>query len=139
MPNTAKYTMMKATSEAPTAGAASGDADSAVRISPYTVNGCRPTSVVIHPAITATNPAGPMSTAKRFNVRHSYSLPRQRASRLHAPSANISTPRPTMMRNVQNTTRTGGRSAAGIVSSPASGASRSCLRIKEDQRGICSG
>ena len=34
MPNTEKYTMTNATSEAPTAGAASGEADSAVRISP---------------------------------------------------------------------------------------------------------
>ena len=34
MPNTAKYTMTKATSEAATAGAASGDADSAVRSRP---------------------------------------------------------------------------------------------------------
>ena len=35
-----------------------GETESAVRNSPYTVHGCRPTSVVVQPARTATNPSG---------------------------------------------------------------------------------
>ena len=55
--------MTKAISDEATAGAASGEADSAVRNRPKTVNGCRPVSVVTQPAITATNPAGPIAIA----------------------------------------------------------------------------
>ena len=77
-----------------------------------------------------------MSTAKRFIQRQSYSLPRQRAIRLQAPSASMSIPSPTMMRKVQNTTSTGGRFSGAMVSSPASGASASCLRISDPRRGI---
>ncbi|GAC1479302.1 MAG: hypothetical protein NVS1B6_20310 [Steroidobacteraceae bacterium] len=47
-----------------TAGAASGEAASVVRNNLYTVKGCRPVSVVIQPASTATNPAGPIANAQ---------------------------------------------------------------------------
>src|SRR5216683_2929164 len=52
-----KYTMTKASSDEPTAGAARGETESAVRRSPYTVKGWRPTSVVNQPASTAMQPA----------------------------------------------------------------------------------
>src|SRR4051794_24209098 len=134
--NTAKYTMMKATRDEPTAGAARGDADSTVRSSPYTVNGCRPVSVVIQPARTAMKPAGAIAIAKTCNNRDSYSVPRQRVHRPNKPSANISTPIPTMIRNDQNVIGTGGQFSRGTVSSPASGASGECLRISEPSLGI---
>ena len=41
-----------------------------------------------------------------------------------------------MMRNDQNTIGHGGQSARGIVSRPASGALRSCLRISDESLGI---
>src|SRR5690606_26570034 len=107
-PNTMKYTTMKASSEAPTAGASSGEALSAVVSSPCTVNGWRPTSVVIQPAITATKPAGAIASAARCSAGQSYSRPRSRASRLHAPSASIASPSTTITRNDQNTIATGG-------------------------------
>ena len=67
--------MMKAISEEATAGAASGEADSAVRNNPYTVNGWRPVSVVIQPASTAMKPEGAIATANMCSSRESYSLP----------------------------------------------------------------
>ena len=61
--------MMKAISDEPTAGAASGEAESTVRSSPYTVNGWRPVSVVIQPASTAMKPDGAIINAKRCSSR----------------------------------------------------------------------
>ena len=61
--------MMKAISDDPTAGAASGDAESTVLSRPNTENGCRPVSVVIQPASPATNPAGPIAMAKNCRKR----------------------------------------------------------------------
>ena len=61
--------MTNAINDEPTAGAASGEADSTVRNSPYTVNGCRPVSVVIQPASTAMKPAGPIAIAATCNNR----------------------------------------------------------------------
>ena len=57
-PNTKKYVTTKAVSDAPRAGAPIGEADSAVRSSPYTVYGCRPTSVTTQPASIAIKPDG---------------------------------------------------------------------------------
>ena len=131
MANTAKYTTAKAASEDPTAGAASGDADWTVRNRPYTVNGWRPVSVVIHPASTATNPAGPISIANRCTNRDSYRVPRQRAQRLNRPRPNIRKPMPTMMRNDQKVIGTGGQFSRGTVSRPFIGAFEIVL---EDQR-----
>ena len=57
--------------------------------------------------MTAAKPAGPISTAARCKSRQSYKRLRARASRLHNPSESINSPKPTMMRNDQNTTATG--------------------------------
>jgi hypothetical protein len=38
---------------------------SEVRITSYTTHGCLPTSVVIHPAISATTESGPATTRAR--------------------------------------------------------------------------
>ena len=72
-------TTMKASSDAPTAGASSGETESAVRSRPWIVQGWRPASVVIQPAMTATKPLGPIRIAKRCSSGQSYSVPRQRA------------------------------------------------------------
>src|SRR6266567_2507371 len=124
--------MTKAISEDATAGAASGEADSTVRRSPKTVNGWRPVSVVIQPAITATKPAGPIEIASRDKRLDWYSFPRQRIHRLSRPSPKISDPRPTITRNDQNVIGTGGQFSLGTVSSPASGASNECFKISDD-------
>ena len=39
------------------------------RITWYTIHGCRPTSVVIHPAISATTDSGPAATTDSSNHR----------------------------------------------------------------------
>src|SRR6201995_934796 len=104
-----KYTMTKTTNEEPTAGAARGEADSVVRSNPYTVNGCRPVSVVIQPARTAMKPAGPISIAKTCNSRDWNSVPRQRHQALNRPRPKIRKPIPTTMRNDQKVIGAGGQ------------------------------
>src|SRR5947209_1442019 len=105
--------MIKAISDEPTAGAASGDTESTVLSRPYTVKGWRPTSVVTQPASTAINPAGPIASANTRSGRDRYSVPRQRVHRLSRPSAAIKNPDPTMIRNDQNTIGTGGQFSRG--------------------------
>jgi hypothetical protein len=51
------------------------------------------------------------------------------------PSSSISIPSPTMTRNDQNTTGTGGQFSRGTLSRPFIGAFRSCLRISDDSFG----
>ena len=63
-------------------------------------------------------------------------MPRQRINRLSRPSASISNPMPTMIRNDQNVIGTGGQFSRGTVSRPAIGASRQCFRISEPSFGI---
>jgi hypothetical protein len=53
----------------PTCVALTGETASAVRISPCTIHGWRPISVVNQPASNATSPLGPISSAKRRNGR----------------------------------------------------------------------
>jgi hypothetical protein len=48
------------------------------RITSYTIHGCRPTSVVIHPAISATTDSGPAATTAHSSQRGS---PRRRNRR----------------------------------------------------------
>ena len=62
-PNTVKYTTTKIASVSATGPAPCGDTASLVRISPYTIQGWRPISVVIQPARIATSPAGPIHCA----------------------------------------------------------------------------
>src|SRR6266508_2549696 len=124
--------MTKAMSEDATAGVAKGEADSAVRSSPKTVNGWRPVSVVIQPASTAMKPAGPIAIESQCNRRAWYSFPRHRIPKLSKPSPNISDPRPTMTRNDQNVIGTGGQFSLGTVSRPSSGAFKECFKISDD-------
>jgi hypothetical protein len=44
-----------------------------VRKTPYTVHGCRPTSVVIQPAMTAIKPSGAVNWHRRWNQTASHS------------------------------------------------------------------
>ena len=101
------------------------------------MNGCRPVSVVIQPASTAMKPAGPIATANMMQQRGNRTACRgTRINRLNRPSASISKPMPTMMRNDQNVIGTGGQFSRGTVSRPAIGASSECLRISEPSFGI---
>ena len=56
--------------------------------------------------------------------------PPSRSSRLQAPSRIISTPSPTLMREDQDTTATGGRSSRWNSFSPAKWPSQLCVRIR---------
>ena len=89
-------------------GKAIGAALFTVRINPYTVNGCRPTSVVVHPASTARNPAGAITTAARINALVVYNRPRIRCSRPHNPTSSIRPHSPSIARNDQNIYGAGG-------------------------------
>ena len=80
-------------------------------------------------------PEGAIATANMCSSRESYSLPCTRISRLNRPSASISNPMPTMIRNDQNVIATGGQFSRGTVSRPAIGASGECLRISEPSFG----
>ncbi len=103
---------------------------------PNTVNGCRPVSVVIQPASTATKPAGPIIIANTCSSRDWNSRPRHRIHRLSRPSPRIRNPRPTMTRKRPERDRHRRQFSRGTVSRPASGASGECLRISEDIFGI---
>jgi len=48
------------------------------RITSYTIHGCRPTSVVIHPAISATTDSGPAATTPHSSHRGSAARRRNR-------------------------------------------------------------
>ena len=92
-----------------------GVAASAVRITPYTTQGWRPTSVTYQPASMAISPEGPIHSAKRCSARIR-TAGRASASTAPRSPARSSGPNPTMTRKDQNTTGTLGRSAAGRTS-----------------------
>ena len=122
---------MNAISDVATPGSPIGDMLSAVRIRPYTVKGCRPTSVVIHPQITAAKPDGPITRTARCSQRFSNSDRRQRRNRLQSPIAAIRKPMPIIARKVKNTIVEFGRSARGKSFSPGTRPSSVCVRINE--------
>src|SRR5271156_1869373 len=63
-----------------------GETESAVRSRPYTVQGWRPTSVVTHPAMTATKPSGAAAWHSR---RNSNTGSRVMGAHLADPGSNI--------------------------------------------------
>ena len=87
----------------------------------YTIHGCRPTSVVIHPAISATTDSGPAATTAH---RASRGRPRRRnrRKRYTSPSSASSVPIPTIVWKANRTTLTGGWSASGTMSRPLTAA-----------------
>ena len=88
------------------------------RITWYTIHGCRPTSVVIHPAISATTDSGPAATTDTSNSRGKVPRRRNRRNRYASPIAASSVPIPTIVWNENRTTLTGGWSANGTIASP---------------------
>ena len=105
-----------------------GVTESLVRISPYTVQGWRPLSVVVHPASTAINPSGMPNVAQRSQRGLVSSLPRANSTMPESTSANISNAMPTMIRNAKNTTATFGRSSRGKSFRPSTVPFGSCVR-----------
>jgi len=62
----------------------------------YTIHGCRPTSVVIHPAISATTDSGPDATTDHKRIRGRPRF-RNRKYRYTNPISASSDPIPTMV------------------------------------------
>jgi hypothetical protein len=83
----------------------------------YTIHGWRPTSVVIHPAISATTESGPAATTAHRTGR-GRPRRRHRRNRYTRPSSASSVPIPTMVWKANRTTLTGGWSASGTLFSP---------------------
>ncbi|MCY1383578.1 hypothetical protein D9M69_717190 [compost metagenome] len=77
-----------------------------------------------------------MRTAARCSQRFSPSVPRQRHQSDQSPRPSMANPMATMMRKDQKTIATGGCSSFGTVSRPASGALRSCFKMRLDSFGI---
>jgi hypothetical protein len=101
----------------------------------YTIHGCRPTSVVIHPAISATTDSGPAATTAHSSGR---GRPRRRNRRYRytRPRSASSVPMPTMAWNEIRTTLTGGWSASGTMSSPLTVAPGLWKASSDSSRGI---
>ena len=79
------------------------------RITWYTIHGCRPTSVVIHPAISATTDSGPAATTGTSNQRgNGIRRLNTRRNKYATPITASSVPIPTMVWNENRTTLTGG-------------------------------
>ncbi len=91
----------------------------ATRSTPYTIQGCRPTSVVIQPASVAITAAAPETATARRNQRLAgRSRRRHQDQASQAPRASRPKPMPTMVSKARCTISTGGWSAAGTASSP---------------------
>ena len=92
----------------------------AVRSTPYTTHGWRPTSAVYQPASVAMNGSGKLRKMKRSSQRL-FSIRCLMISQepSHA-SPSMIRPQPTMTRKVMNGMRTGGRSCGGKDVSPTS-------------------
>jgi len=113
------------------------------RITSYTIHGCLPTSVVIHPAISATTDSGPAATTAHSTARGSARL-RNRRYRYTRPSSASRVPMPTIVWKENRTTLTGGCSASGTMFSPLTVAlglwkasSESSLGISTPQTTAC--
>ena len=78
------------------------------RITSYTIHGWRPTSVVIHPAISATTDNGPAATTERSNGRGKDPRRRNRRNKYTSPISASRVPIPTIVWNENRTTFTGG-------------------------------
>src|SRR5438045_9052744 len=86
------------------------DATSAVRSSPYTMNGCRPISVTYQPASVATQPEKVMAVSTHSSGRGRALAAQPRRRYIHQPdqlASSISTPTPTIARKAKNTGATG--------------------------------
>jgi hypothetical protein len=89
------------------------------RITWYTIHGCRPTSVVIHPAISATTDNGPAATTDSSRTRgNDVRRLNNRRNKYTSPITASSVPIPTIFWNENRTTLTGGWSASGTIASP---------------------
>ncbi len=97
-----------------------------VRRIPFTTQGCRPTSVTIQPASTATSPSGPTNPSHRRKRRPVGSALRRhpRNPATTAVPASVM-PAPTITWKARWVTSTGGRSSSGKSSSPFTSASKS--------------
>ena len=73
------------------------------------VQGWRPTSVTVQPAMTATKPSGATSMQRRRKDGVSNSRRRSHSSQPSATVPSMIKPMPTMMRKAKNTGQTGGR------------------------------
>jgi hypothetical protein len=79
------------------------------RITSYTIHGCRPTSVVIHPAISATTDSGPAATTDTSSQRGNDARRlKNRRNRYASPISASRVPIPTMVWNENRTKLTGG-------------------------------
>ena len=85
-----------------------GDDASAVLSRPWTIHGCRPTSVSTQPASAARKGAAIVATAVHRNQRVRSSRPRQYKKAPSAATRKTSVPRYAMIRMPQYVARTGG-------------------------------
>jgi hypothetical protein len=101
----------------------------------YTIHGCRPTSVVIQPAISATTDSGPAATTAHSTGR---GRPRRRNRRYRytRPSSASRVPMPTIVWKENRTTLTGGWSASGTMFSPLTVAFGLWNASSDSSRGI---
>src|SRR5215510_8286440 len=100
------------------------------RSSPYTVQGWRPTSVVVHPASTATKPSGPIAMQSQRNQGLSNRRSRKRNHQLAATTASLKNPMPTMTRKAKKGIATGGRSSSLNSFRPLISPSRLWVRMR---------
>ena len=108
-----------------------------MRSTRQTIHGCRPTSVAIQPASSATTASGPATTANRRNQRlSSRSWPRQRASQKTTTASASSVPMPTIDWNARCVMLIGGSLASGIVSSPCTGFVNELREITDPSTGM---
>src|SRR4051812_44465349 len=113
-----------------------GETDSAVRLSWYTTQGCRPLSVTIQPAQTATKPTHQVLETMRRYQRVSNSTPRHRSQAPPIAAAIMKKPTASMMRNAKNTILTGGRSCGGTSLRPGKVPLSLWVRISDAPCGI---
>ncbi len=97
-----------------------------VRMTPWMIQGWRPTSVTIQPASVQTKPIGAASTSARSSQRWRVSSrPRHISQRTAALTRAMKLPRPTMTWKATWTMATGGQSGRGKASRPFTSASGS--------------
>jgi hypothetical protein len=95
---------------------------SRVRITPWMIQGWRPTSVTIHPASIASTPSGEASTSAQRNHRGQPASGSRRRRSQRIPEmrarAAMAEPQATITWNARWTTTTLGRSSTGNASRP---------------------
>jgi hypothetical protein len=103
---------------------------SAVRKTPYTTQGWRPTSAVTQPLNVAMNGSGKVRNVAQSSSRFCSMRPLWiRYEPIQAISS-MTAQQPTMMRKLKNGIATGGQFSGGMLSSPTSPAERSSESIK---------